>query len=246
MKSLSGKTALVTGGSRGIGAAIVRALAAAGANVAFTYSKSTEQAESLARELDGGGVRVRGYRADAADLQQLPQVVDAVLRDFGALEILVNNAGVGGGGMVGEIPFESYRRVMTVNVDAVFALTQAAVKVLPPGGRIVNIGSVLGERATTAGLSPYNASKFAVAGLTRSWAKDLGGRGILVNAVQPGPIDTELNPASGAHADFMRSQTALGRYGTPAEIASVVVFLAGPGATYLTGATINVDGGWNA
>ncbi|HAD05226.1 MAG: oxidoreductase [Desulfuromonadales bacterium GWD2_61_12] len=246
MNTLNGKTALVSGGSRGIGAAIVRALAAEGANVAFTYSKSAEQAEALAKELTAGKVRVKGYRADAADPQQLPVVVDAVLRDFGALQILVNNAGVGSGGMVGEIPFEAYRRVMTINVDAVFVLTQAVVKVLPEGGRIVNIGSVLGERATTSGLSAYNASKFAVAGLTRSWAKDLGPRGILVNAVQPGPIDTELNPADSAHADFMRSQTALGRYGQAAEIASVVAFLAGPGATYLTGATINVDGGWNA
>jgi len=246
MNTLKGKTALVTGGSRGIGAAIVRALAGEGAAVAFTYSKSAERADALIKELSASGGTARGYRADAADLQQLPAVVDEVLRDFGALHILVNNAGISGSGKIGEIPIETYRHVMTVNVDAVFVLTQAAVKVMQEGARIINIGSVLGERAAAPGMSVYNTSKFAVAGLTRSLAKDLGPRGILVNAVQPGPIDTELNPADGPGADAMRGKTALGRYGRPAEIATVVAFLAGPGATYLTGATINVDGGWNA
>jgi 3-oxoacyl-[acyl-carrier protein] reductase len=135
---------------------------------------------------------------------------------------------------------------MTINVDAVFTMTQAVLQVMPDGGRIINIGSVLGERASTAGISTYNASKFALAGLTRSWAKDLGARNILVNDVQPGPIDTAMNPADGPHADQMRSNTALGRYGQPEEVATLVAFLAGPDASYITGATINVDGGWNA
>lgn len=246
MNTLTGKIALVTGGSRGIGAAIVRSLAGEGATVAFTFSKSAERADSLVKDLTNDGCTVKGYRADAADLQRLPALVDEVLRDFGALHILVNNAGISGGGKVGEIPLEEYRRVMTVNVDAVFVLTQAALGVMQADARIINIGSVLGERASAPGMSVYNTSKFAVAGLTRSWAKDLGPSNILVNAVQPGPVDTELNPADGPGADSMRSKTALGRYGRAGEIASVVAFLAGPGATYLTGATINVDGGWNA
>lgn len=247
MKTLQGKTALVTGGSRGIGAAIAAGLADTGCHVAITYSSSADAATRLVTELTGKGVKAKAYQADAADLEQLPQMVDAVIQEFGGLDILINNAGVfSGGGMVGEIDIEGYRRTMTINVDAVFVTTQAAVKGMPDGSRIINVGSVLGERASAPGISPYNASKFAVAGLTRSWAKDLGPRNILVNAIQPGPIDTEMNPADGATADFMRSMTALGRYGRPEEIAALAVFLAGPGASYMTGATINVDGGWNA
>lgn len=247
MKTLAGKTALITGGSRGIGAAIVRALAAEGADVAFTYSTSNARAEALSDELSAAAVTVRSYQADAARPATLPATVGQVVRDFGGLDILVNNAGVFAAGLIGDIAEDDYRRIMTINVEAVFVTTQAAVKVLPDGGRIINIGSVLGERATAAKMSVYNASKFAVAGFTRSWAKDLGPRNILVNAIQPGPIDTELNPAdSNPGAGFMRSQTALGRYGRPEEIAAVAAFLAGPGASYLTGATINVDGGWNA
>lgn len=246
MNTLHGKTALVTGGSRGIGAAIVRALAGQDAQVAFSYNTSAERAGTLANELTAAGGRVKAYRADATGLEHLPALVDEVFQDFGNLHILVNNAGIFIGGTVGEIPLEDYRRIMTINVDAVFVLTQAAVKVMQTDARIINIGSVLGERASVPGIGIYNASKFAVAGFTRSWAKDLGPRGILVNAIQPGPIDTELNPADGANADHMRGLTALGRYGRAEEIASVAAFLAGPGASYLTGATINVDGGWNA
>jgi len=245
-KPLAQKVALVTGGSRGIGAAIVRRLAAEGAQVAFTYGRSRKQADALVREIRRHGGRARAYAADAAQPKLLPRVVKRVLKDFGGLDILVNNAGVFLGGKIGEIKAADYEQLMRINVDAVFHLTNAAVRVMGPGGRIINIGSVLGERATGPDMSVYNASKFAVAGFTRSWAKDLGGRGILVNAVQPGPIHTEMNPETGAHADFMRSMTALGRYGRTEEVAGAVAFLAGPDATYITGATLNVDGGWNA
>ena len=246
-QDLQNKTALVTGGTRGIGAAIVRRLAKDGAEVAFTYRNSEEEARKLVTELEEMGVTAKGYQADAEQPEKLPEVVDEVVEAFGGLDILVNNAGIPGHSMIGETEFADYRRTMTVNVDAVFALTNAAVKVMPDGGRIINIGSVLGERASAPGMSPYNASKFAVAGLSRSWAKDLGARGILVNVVEPGPVDTDLNPSDDSDkAEFMRSMTALGRYGKPEEVAGIVAFLAGPEATNITGACIDVGGGWNA
>ncbi len=245
-QALAQKVALVTGGSRGIGAAIVRRLAAEGAEVAFTFSRSRKQADALVRQIRRNGGRARAYAADAGQPKLLPRIVKRVLKDFGKIDILVNNAGVFLGGKIGEIPSADYEQVMRINVDAVFYLTNAAVRAMAPGSRIINIGSVLGERATGPDMSVYNASKFAVAGFTRSWAKDLGSRGILVNAVQPGPIHTEMNPETGAHADFMRSMTALGRYGRTEEVAGAVAFLAGPDASYITGATLNVDGGWNA
>lgn len=246
MKPLYGKTALVTGGSRGIGAATAYQLAEAGANIAITYSSSAASAQEEVSKLEGLSIVARAYKADAARPETLPQVVDQIVDDLGDIAILVNNAGTFAGGMIGEIDYAEYRRIMSVNVDALFTTTQAVLKSMPDGGRIINIGSVLGERASTAGLSVYNASKFAVAGLTRSWAKDLAPRNILVNIVQPGPIATVMNPEDGQNSDYMRGLTALGRYGQPHEVAALVAFLAGPEATYITGATINVDGGWNA
>jgi 3-oxoacyl-[acyl-carrier protein] reductase len=245
-KPLSKKVALVTGGSRGIGAAIVRRLAQEGAHVAFTYSTSEKAARALAKEVGAHGVKAKAYPADAAAPKSLPRLVGRVLKDFGRLDILVNNAGVFLGGTIGDIKASDYERVMRINVDAVFALTNAAVKKMQAGGRIINISSVLGERASGPDMGVYNASKFAVTGFSRSWAKDLGAKGILVNAVQPGPIDTELNPETGDSADIQKARTSLGRFGRPEEIAGAVAFLAGPDATYITGATLNVDGGYNA
>lgn len=245
-KPLNRKVALVTGGSRGIGAAIVRRLAQEGAHVAFTYSSSEKAAKALVKEISAPGVKAKAYLADAGAPKSLPRLVAKVLGDFGGLDILVNNAGVFMGGRIGEIRAVDYERLMRINVDAVFALTNAAVKVMKAGARIINISSVLGERACGPDMSVYNASKFAVTGFSRSWAKDLGAKGILVNAVQPGPINTELNPEAGENAAIQKYRTALGRFGRPEEVAAAVVFLAGPEATYITGATLNVDGGWNA
>jgi len=245
-KSLKKKVALVTGGSRGIGAAVVRRLAHEGADVAFTYSQSAKAAVALVKEIESTGVKAKGYLADAAAPKSLPRLVAKVLKDFGKLDILINNAGVFLGGRIGDIKSADYERVRRINVDAVFALTNAAVKKMKAGGRIINISSVLGERAAGPDMGVYNATKFAVTGFSRSWAKDLGEKGILVNAVQPGPIDTELNPESGESAAYQKARTALGRFGRPEEVAGAVAFLAGPDATYITGATLNVDGGTNA
>jgi len=214
-KPLNKKVALVTGGSRGIGAAIVRRLAKDGAEVAFTYSKSAKAAGALVKEVRGYNIKAKAYPADAAVPKALPRLVGKILKDFGRLDILVNNAGTFLGGKIGDIKADDYDRLMRINVDAVFALTNAAVKKMKAGGRIINISSVLGERAAGPDMGVYNASKFAVTGFSRSWAKDLGPRGILVNAVQPGPIDTELNPETGESAEYQKARTALGRYGRP-------------------------------
>ncbi len=246
IKPLKGQNILVTGGSRGIGAAIVRRVAYDGASVGFTFSRSAAVARDLEQALGDEGVKAKAYPCDAAKPADMAPLIDRFVEDFSRLDVLVNNAGVFSRGSIGDIDATEYARVMQINVTAVFALTNAAVRVMQPGSRIINISSVLGERAAVEGLSVYNASKFALTGFSRSWAKDLGGQGILVNAVQPGPINTELNPEDGENADMMRRQTALGRFGQPHEVAGVVAFLAGPDATYITGATLNVDGGWNA
>lgn len=240
-KKLNGKIALVTGGSRGIGAAIVRRLAEEGAQVAFTYSASKDAAEKLASEVGG-----RAYHADASDVAALPNLAQKVIDDFGRIDILVNNAGVLGEGLIGEIDMDEYHRIMRINVDAVFALTNEVAKTMPAGGRIVNISSILGQRAIMPGLSTYNTSKFAVVGQTRSWAHDLAPRGILVNAVLPGPIATDMNPENGEHGDAMRSIIPLGRFGQPQEVAAAVAFLAGPDSAFITGTVLPVDGGASA
>lgn len=246
-KSLQQKVALITGGSRGIGAAIVRRLAAEGASVAFTHSNSAPAADQLVKEITAKSGKAKAYRADASKTDSTGRLIQDVLADFGRLDILVNNAGVfdvqGG---IGELTQAAFDRVLAVNVAGVFALSNEAAKVMKPGSRIVNISSCLGERAGGAGMSIYVASKFAVTGLSRAWARDLGAKGILVNAVQPGPINTDMNPDTGEFADAQKASTALGRYGKPEEVAGLVAFLAGPDSTYVTGATINVDGGYNA
>lgn len=244
MKKLEGKVALVTGGSKGIGAATVKRFAEEGANVAFTYSNSKDEADKLVAMLRGA--KVKAYKADAAQPENMLTLAKEVLKDFGKVDILVNNAGVFGMGNIGEESLAEYEKMMNINVKSVYILTNELVKTMQKGSRIINISSCLGERASGAMMSTYAATKFAVAGFSRGWAKDLGAKGILSNAIMPGPIATDMNPEDSDFADHMRAQTALGRYGRAEEVAAAALFLAGPDSTYITGSTIAVDGGWNA
>jgi 3-oxoacyl-[acyl-carrier protein] reductase len=247
-KQLTGKVALVTGGSRGIGAATARALAEEGATVAISYSASADKAEALIRELEGKGVRAAAFKADQADAAAVDGLVKAVVKRFGRLDILVNNAGVFVNGAVDDPSGDTakFDRQFAINVGGVAAAVRAAAKVMGQGGRIITVGSVLGSVVPFAGLADYSATKGAVAIYTRGWARDLGPKGITVNTVQPGPIDTDMNPANGDSAASQKAGTALGRYGRPEEVAAAIVFLASPGASYITGTSLNVDGGLSA
>lgn len=245
-KPLHGKIALVTGGSRGIGAATVERLAADGAHVIFTFSKSKDQADALAQKIKAAGGVAEAIQADAEKPDNMVVLAKHILSAKGHVDILVNNAGVWSMGPIGQIPQVEFRRVMHVNVESVFTLTNELAPSMPKGGRIINISSTLGERAAMAGISTYVASKFAVVGLTRAWAKDLGPKGITVNAVLPGPVDTEMNPANGPYAEYQKANTALGRYGTAEEVAAAIAFLARDDASNITGSLLGADGGWNA
>jgi 3-oxoacyl-[acyl-carrier protein] reductase len=247
-KSLSGKTALVTGGSRGIGAATARALAKAGANVAISYTSSEEKAHAVVRELQAHGVQAAAFRADQADGAQGAALVSQVVERFGRLDILINNAGVAVAGNLDDPKTDvaALDRQWATNLSGVAAVVRAAARVMAEGGRIVSVSSTLGHRVPFAGLADYAAGKAALIGYTKGWARDLGPKQITVNAVAPGPIDTDMNPADGPYRDYVKGAVALGRYGKPDEVAAVIAFLASPQASYITGATLDVDGGQSA
>jgi 3-oxoacyl-[acyl-carrier protein] reductase len=247
-KELNGKVALVTGGSRGIGAAIAKALADDGADVVISYAASAGKAEAVVKELKQKGVRAVAFKADQADAKEVEALVKTVVEHFGRLDILVNNAGIFVTGQVHDRAnnLAELDRLFAVNVGGVAAAVRAAAPLMGDGGRIISIGSVVGESSPFPGIADYSATKAAIIGYTRGWARDLGPKGITVNTVQPGPIDTDMNPADGEFAAAQKAATALGRYGKPEEVAAAVAFLASRNAAYITGTTLTVDGGFNA
>jgi 3-oxoacyl-[acyl-carrier protein] reductase len=245
-KKLEGKVALVTGGSRGIGAAIAKRLAADGAHVAITYAKDASAASEVVKAIEHDGGKAVAIQADAANVEAVKAAVEKTVAIFGQLDVLVNNAGTAIPKTFEETTLEEMDRVIDINVRGTLATTQAALKHMKSGGRIISIGSAVGDRVQTPGLVAYSATKGAVKIFTQALSREVGGRGITVNNIQPGPIDTDLNPASGDWAVPQKAATALDRYGSVDEIAAAVAFIAGPESSYMTGSNITVDGGMNA
>ena len=245
-EKLEGKAALVTGGSRGIGAAIAKRLAADGANVAITYAKDANAASAVVEAIERAGGKALAIQAEASDAEAVRGAVEKAAKTFGRLDVLVNNAGTAIPKPFEETTLEEMDRVIDINIRGTFVATQAALRHMKSGGRIITIGSCVGERNMTPGLTPYSATKGAVKMFTQGLAREVGGRGITVNNIQPGPIDTELNPAAGDWATPQIANTALGRYGHVEDVAALVAFVAGPEASYITGANLTVDGGTNA
>src|SRR5438067_1740746 len=245
-RPLAGKVALVTGGSRGIGAAIAKRLAADGASVAVTYSKGADAASSVVKEIERGGGKAIAVQADAADAEAVRNAVERTVTTLGRLDVLVNNAGTVIPVQVEETTLADFDRVFAVNVRGVFVATQAALKHLKTGGRIIMICSCVGESVFIPGMAPYAATKGAVKMFAQRLARELGAAGMTVNNVQPGPIDTDLNPASGEWAGGQKAAVPLERYGRADEVAALVAFVAGPESSYVNGANLTVDGGTNA
>jgi 3-oxoacyl-[acyl-carrier protein] reductase len=243
---LASKVALVTGGSRSIGAAVAKRLAADGASVVITYSASPEKAKEVVHSIEAAGGRAIAIQADAGDPDAVRAAVRRTVEVFGGIDILVNNAGISVLGAVDEIAFEDYQRMIAVNVTGVFVATQEAVRHMKSGGRIIHIGSSMARYAAFPTASVYTLTKGAVAGFNRSLVRDLGPRGITVNTVHPGPTDTDMNPATGPVSKIVGPGLAVGRYGRPEEIASAVAYLASPEAAFITGAELMADGGFTA
>jgi len=246
MFKLAEKVALVTGGSRGIGAAIAKRLAADGATVAITYAKDASAASAVVKAIEAAGGKALAIQADAANVEAVKGAVEKTVATFGRLDVLVNNAGTAIPKTFEATTLEEIDRVIDINVRGALVATQAALKYLKNGGRIIMTGSAIGERVSTPGLVAYAATKGAVKMFTQALAREVGSRGITVNNVQPGPIDTELNPAAGDWAVPQKAATALDRYGRPDEVDALVAFVAGPESSYSTGANLTVDGGMNA
>ncbi|MDH4656227.1 MULTISPECIES: 3-oxoacyl-ACP reductase family protein [unclassified Pseudomonas] len=246
LKTLEGKVAFIQGGSRGIGAAIARRLANDGAAVALTYAASASSALEVVQAIEAAGGRAIAIKADSRDEKAIRAAIRHTVETFGRLDILVNNAGVLAVAPIEEFSIDDLDRTLDVNVRSVVIASQEAARVMGDGGRIITIGSTNAERMPFAGGSVYALSKAAVAGFTKGLARDLGQRGITVNNVQPGPVDTEMNPDNGEFATSLKQLMALPRYGQAEEIASFVAYLAGPEAGYITGANLMIDGGFSA
>ncbi|WP_445634477.1 3-oxoacyl-ACP reductase family protein [Nostoc sp. DSM 114161] len=245
-KKLTGKVALVTGGSRGLGAAIAKRLAEDDAAVALTYTSSPQKADEVVQAIELAGGKALAIRADSADVQAVKNAVAETVKAFGRLDILVNNAGVAVLAPIDEFSLEDFDRLVAINIKGVFVATQEAARHMGEGGRIINIGSVNSDLVPFAGGSVYALTKGAIASFTQGLARDLGPRGITVNNIQPGPVDTDMNPADGTFADNIKGMTALKRYGHSDEIAGMVSYLASPEAGFVTGASLNIDGGFTA
>jgi 3-oxoacyl-[acyl-carrier protein] reductase len=246
MNELLGKKALVTGGSRGIGAATAVALAKRGADVAITYSTSADAAATVVKEIERLGRRGFAFPVDAGDAVAAGDGVRRAAAALGGLDILVNNAGVGAIAPIGDLSLEDVDRVLAVNVRGVYATTQAAVPLLSDGGRLIHLGSCVAGRVTTPGMTLYGMSKSALTGLSKALARELGPRNITSNVIQPGPVDTDMNPANGPFAAAQLANLSLDRFGTPTEVAAAVTYLAGPHTPYLTGTELTLDGGHTA
>ena len=244
--ALAGKSALVTGGSRSIGAAIAKRLAADGASVAITFSASPEKAAEVVAEIEAAGGKALAIKADAGNPAEVRAAVAKTEEMFGSIDILVNNAGIALNGPIDDYKFEDYERMLAVNVTGVFVATQEASRRMKSGGRIIHIGSSMAKYAGFGTASVYTLTKGAVAGFNRSLVRDLGPKGITVNTVHPGPVDTDMNPDGGAVSEIVKGGIALGRYGQGSEIASLVSYLASPDASFVTGADILADGGFTS
>jgi len=246
MSKLDGKVALVTGGGRGIGAAIARRLAQDGADVALTYLSSPYKAQEVVVAIEAMGRRAKAYAVDSADPVAVRDSIGQVVADFDRLDILVNNARIHIVKPLGDFTLEDFERIIAVNVRAVFVATQASAPHLRDGGRIITIGSVNTDHAPAPNTGLYAMSKSALVGLTKGLARDLGPLGVTINLVHPGPIDTDLNPADGPFADTLRGMLAIPRYGSPKEVAGFVAWLASAESAFVTGATLTIDGGYTA